>query len=439
VTASVSISGRHILVVGINYWPEPTGIAPYTAAVAEHLAGRAASVEVLSGLPCYPTWQVPAAYRRRRRFVEERRGVTVHRLKHLVPAKQDALRRGAYEFSFLGHAATRRPTMPPDLVLGITPALGGAVAAALLARRYDARLMLVVQDLLGQAATQSGISGGDRVAKQVERLERFALSRADAVAVVSDAFRAQLTAYGVPAERVHTVPNWSHVAPATGDRDATRASLGWAPDTFVALHTGNMGLKQDLGNIIEAARLSQDRPDLRWVLMGEGSQRAHLEEQGRGLPNLQFLPLCDDETYRNILAAADVLLLNERAGLTEMSLPSKLTSYFTSGRPVVAAVHPDGASARELKRAGALDPVEPNCPAALVARVEELRASPALCAEHGALAATYAREELTEAAAMRRYEAVIAAAFGEQLPEAASVRLPAARRGGGVPDAHRLR
>ncbi len=59
-----SVKGRNVLIVGINYWPEPTGIAPYTTGMAEHLAKHAASVEVLTGLPCYPSWTVPAAYRR---------------------------------------------------------------------------------------------------------------------------------------------------------------------------------------------------------------------------------------------------------------------------------------------------------------------------------------------------------------------------------------
>ncbi|MGQ0845813.1 MAG: glycosyltransferase [Sporichthyaceae bacterium] len=397
----------NLLIVGINYAPEPTGIAPYTTAVAEHFAAQDVHVEVLTGLPCYPEWRVPAQYRHGLRFNERRNDVSVRRLKHAVPTQQDALRRGAYEVTFLTQAASCTPARRPDVVLGITPALGGAVAAAFIARRYNARLVLLVQDLLGRAAEQSGISGGARVASTVAKMESFALRRADAVAVVAEAFRPQVAALGVPDHRIHLVPNWTHIGESTADRSATRESLGWADGVTVALHTGNMGLKQDLGNIVEAARLTRDRADLLWVLMGQGSQRASLEQQAAGLPNLRFLPLCDAERYRDILAAADVLLLNERDGVAEMSLPSKLTSYFASGRPVAAAVVPNGASAHELRRAGAPAPAPPNEPAALVGLVQQVRHSDDAGASYAADARRYAQTDLGSEASMQRLGALL--------------------------------
>lgn len=404
--------GRNVLIVGINYWPEPTGIAPYTSGMAEYLAQHAASVEVLTGLPSYPSWSVPADYRRGYRFLEEHNGVIVRRLKHVVPTRQDALRRGAYELSFLAHAASVRPRVRPDVVIGVTPALGGAVAAARLASHHRASLVLVVQDLLGQAAAQSGIAGGSRVAAAVRRLERTTLRRADVVAVVADAFRAPLEAYGVPAARIRRVPNWAHGAPSTADRLATRAELGWGAGVQVVLHTGNMGAKQDLGNVIEAARLTRDRTDLLWVLMGDGSQRTALLEQGRGLPNVKFLPLCAKDRYQDILAAADLLLLNERAGVLDMSLPSKLTSYFISGVPVVAAVAAHGSTARELLRAGAPAPVPPGDAGALVKQVLALLADPPRRGRHAAAVACYAREHLTFSAAMKHVDAMLAQVVG---------------------------
>lgn len=402
-----AVAGRHVVIVGINYWPEPTGIAPYTTALAEYLARDCASVRMIAGLPCYPAWTVPAQYRRGLRFRETRNGVHIQRLKHAVPRRQDVLRRGAYEVSFLGAAATVRLSPRPDLILAVTPALGGAVAAAHLAKRHDAPLAVVVQDLLGSAVIQTGISGGAKAAGAVSRLESWALRQADAVAVVTDAFRPAIEAYGVPTQRIATVPNWSHVVASTADRELTRASLGWPEDLTVVLHTGNMGLKQGLGNVIEAARLTAGRRDLRWVLLGEGSQRESLQEQARGLPNLDFLPLCDEERYRDILSAADILLLNERAGVQEMCLPSKLTSYFMSGRPVAAAVATGGAAAAELARAGAPDPVAPEDPAALVDLVDRLRTSSQTRDRHGEAAATYAKANLTIDAAMKRLDTLL--------------------------------
>jgi len=402
-----ALAGQRVLVVGINYWPEPTGIAPYTTAMAEHLAQRVAAVQVVAGLPSYPTWTVPAEYRQGLRHREVVGGVTLTRVAHVVPNRQDALRRGAYELSFFANAATVPIRPKPSLVIGVSPALGGAAAAARLAARCHAPLVVIVQDLLGQAATQSGVRGGRRVAGVVRRLESATLRRAAAVVVVSDAFRAGLEAYGVEPARVHTLANWSRTEFRDLDRAETRARLGWRPEETVVLHTGNMGYKQDLGNVVAAARITRTQPDLRWALMGDGSQRAALARQAAGLPNLQFLPLCEPAEYGPILVAADILLLNERPSVEEMSLPSKLTSYFSSGRPVAAAVHSGGAAGRELARAGAPSPVPPGEPHRLVALVRELADSPALREHHGRTARDYAELELAPVVAMRRLESIL--------------------------------
>jgi hypothetical protein len=102
-----------------------------------------------------------------------------------------------------------------------------------------------------------------------------------------------------------------------------------------------------------------------------------------------------------------VLLLNERASCDDMSLPSKLTSYFMSGRPVAAAVPANGASANELARAGAPLPAPAGEPLELVALVSRLAASPATCADHGLDARSYAETNLTLRGAMHKMDAIV--------------------------------
>lgn len=330
--SALRLADAHVLVVGINYAPEPTGIAPYTTGVAEHLAGRARSVTVLTGVPHYPWWNVPPPYRWMLRCSKQSRmdnsaGLTVRRLRHLVPRRQTALRRAAYEFSFLANAWSVRIRCAPDVVVAVTPSLGGAVAGARIARRYGAKLLVVVQDLMAKAATESGISGGRRVAASTARLEGYALRRADRVAIVSESFREPVRGYGVAAERITLLPNWTHIAPVTLRAPQARRELGWPVEPFTVVHTGNIGLKQDLGNVVDAARLMRDEPGFRFVIVGDGSQRDAVRAGAAGLPNVSFVDPLDDASYPKALAAADLLVLNERPGVQETSLPSKLTSY----------------------------------------------------------------------------------------------------------------
>lgn len=246
---------------------------------------------MLAGVPHYPHWSLPAAYRHRLRVDETHGQVPVRRLRHVVPARQTALTRSAYELTFGAHVMVERLPWRPDVVVAVVPSLLGAGAAALIARRAGAPLVLWIQDMMGAASAQSGIAGGSRISAAAGALQCWVAGRAARVVVVSEAFRRQVVATGVAADRVHLVPNWAHVGRAAGDRDDVRARLGWRPDETIALHSGNMGLKQGLDNVVAAARVAQAAGSpVRFVLMGDGSQRAALERAAAGAARLQLLP-----------------------------------------------------------------------------------------------------------------------------------------------------
>jgi colanic acid biosynthesis glycosyl transferase WcaI len=397
----VGIEGKHVLVVGINYWPEPTGIAPYTTGMAEYLAEQGAQVTVLTGVPHYPEWHIADGYSRRIATRERHRGVDVIRLRHIVPRDMTALRRAAYEVTFLTHAAIRGLRERPDLVLASTPALGGALAAASVSRRVGAPLTVVVQDLMALATRQTGIKGGGQLTAATARLEGVALRAATTVAVVSETFVPAVSAYGVAPGRIALLRNWTHITPALVTRDEARARLGWPADEFLAVHSGNMGLKQDLGNLVEAARLLP-RNAVRAVLVGDGSQRRALEAQARGLWNVRFTGLINEQLYPVVLAAADVLVVNELPSVGGMSLPSKLTSYLAAGRPILAAVAEGGASQRELLRTGgAAWTVPPGDPAILAAALTDLSNDGPRREAMGTASAAYAARHLDREGSLR--------------------------------------
>jgi len=395
------LTGQRILVVGINYAPEHTGIAPYTTQACEDMQRRGADVLVLAGVPHYPHWSVPEPYRRRMRVDEVRReGVHVRRLRHTVPTRQSALTRGTYEATFGAHVLAQRLPWTPDVVLAVVPSLFGAVAAAKIARRTGARLAVWVQDLMGPAAAQSGIAGGGRVAELTGRIEGSVLRSADVVLVLNDRFRSYAEQTGVDPDRIVVRPNWTHVQPPRGDRAAVRERLGWGDDV-VALHSGNMGLKQGLENLVESARLAAvQAPHVRFVLMGDGNQRAELGRLAADVPTLQFLPPAATDEFPDFLAAADVLLVNERASAVDMSLPSKLTSYFQAGMPVLAAVPTEGGTAGEVRRSGGGVVVPPEAPAALLEGIVTLAGDHDLRLALRRAASAYAYEQLASAPAL---------------------------------------
>ena len=368
-----ALAGLKVTVVGIYYAPDSTGIAPYTTDLCETLAANGASVHAIVGVPHYPQWKVDSGYRKGLRYREVRNGVRLTRIRHFVPRRQDILRRGLYELTFGAGAAVASSGDNPDLVVGVTPNLAGAAAAGRLARRQDVPLGLIVQDLVGLGARQSGIRGGAGVADRIARVEASVLRRADQIGVITEAFRQPLLDSGVEPGRVNLIPNYVRVTPSTADRRTARRLLGWPIDRSIALHAGNMGLKQGLHTVVEAARLAdQAMPPVSFVMLGDGSTRRNLERLAVGIDSIRFVDPLPDEVFPLALAAADCLLINERSSVVDMSMPSKLTSYLTAGRPVVAATAPTGATARELLSSGAGVLVRPGNPHELLRAVQIL-------------------------------------------------------------------
>lgn len=411
---------RTILVFGMDYWPDSTGIAPYTTALADHMQQRGDSVTVAAGYPYYPQWSASPDYGRSLRHQETRNGVTIRRYRQYVPRTQSALRRLGFEASFLANATVSRPCSNPDAVVGIIPALADGLLAAATARWHGAPMILIVQDLMGSAAEQSGVSGGTRVSAATSRLEGWICRQATAIAVVASGFRDRLVTLGVTPERIHLVRNWTHISEPTVERQEVRARLGLPQDRFIALHAGNMGLKQGLDHLIDAATVAATQaPDLLFVLMGDGNQRDHLQRRAAGLANIRFLPPQDEDLFPSILAASDALLINQLPTVTDMSLPSKLTSYFSVGKPVVAAVARQSETAKVIEESGGGLLVDPTSSVDLVDALTSLAADPARAGAIGARGKSYATTHLSAEAALAQLETLI---YGAQRGAATTMK-----------------
>ena len=102
--------------------------------------------------------------------------------------------------------------------------------------------------------------------------------------------------------------------------------------------------------------------------MGDGNQRARLEALAErlGRHHISFLPPAPADEYPSVLAAADALLVHQRATVSDMSLPGKISNYFAAGRPIIVAVSEGSATAAEARASGACLMIPPEDPSALV-------------------------------------------------------------------------
>lgn len=387
-----------ILVVGINYAPETTGIAPYTAGMVRALADEH-DVTVLTTHPHYPQWEIAEGYGRWRQ-TEAIDGAELVRLRHYVPSDPTGLSRIVSEVSFAARTSLAR-VRRPDAVVVVTPALLPIAPVLARAARWRVPVGIVVQDLYAKAASEIGLMGGrlDNVLARTEA--RLLRSAAGVVSIHERMADAIVRDYGVARDAVRVIPNWTHISAPEGDRQLTRKRLGW-DDSFVALHAGNMGAKQGLEHVVATARRADElSADVRIVLMGDGARRRELEDLSTGVERLTFLEPAGNDEFADVLAAADVLLLHERPGLKEMCAPSKLTSYFAASRPVLGVTESDSAAAYEVEASRAGLVVSPGDPDATLHGLQALRQQDT--DELGRRGSTYARERLSEAVAFDSY------------------------------------
>lgn len=397
------LKGRRmkVLVVGVNYAPEISGIAPYTSAMAEGLTGRGDVVQVITGIPHYPQWANYTNFTGITR-VEEIHGVSVRRMRHVIGSGGMGLSRILQEVTF-GLGAAVSPWHRPDVVLSVSPALISTGIQVLRSKLPGQPPVVVwVQDLYSNGAREIG--GSTARGRFLQTLESAILRSADGVLVIHDRFaRHVIDDLGVPAEKVQVSRNWSHIDTTSKADPAEVRSKHFGDAKYIALHTGNMGAKQGLENIVEAARLAdQEGSDVVFGLVGNGSRREALKQAAKGTKHLVFVPSLDDDEYSAILQTADVLIVNEKPGLRESAVPSKLTSYFVQGIPVVAATERDSATADEVLAAGAGPVVAPGDPAALLAAVEDMARSVNRAGEYGRSAKLFAEQNLTAASAVER-------------------------------------
>ncbi|MET3932802.1 glycosyltransferase family 4 protein [Arthrobacter sp. OAP107] len=398
-----------IAIIGLNYTPEPTGNAPYTARLAEALVSAGHTVRVITGYPHYPEWRINSEYKGWKRH-EVINGVEVRRLRHFVPKKPQTLPRMHMELSF-GVRAVLANWNNPDVIVVVSPALFSsalAITRGRLSRRRPA-IAAWVQDIYSRGVVETQ-TGSKLAATGMARVESLILRATDGVVAIHERFQDYLvTKLGVERARTRVIRNWTHLPESpTAGLEEMREKLGWSRHDIVVLHAGNMGKKQGLENVVQAARLAQDhRSSVRFVLMGDGNQRKFLESISLDIRNLDFVDPLPGDDFQVALAAADILLVNELPGVRDMAVPSKLTSYFNAGVPVIAATDEGSVTAAEITTSGGGIRVDAAAPESLLNAAEELGSRPELARALGKSGLQFRQETLSEASAIAQYDEFI--------------------------------
>jgi colanic acid biosynthesis glycosyl transferase WcaI len=372
-----------ILVVGINYAPDLIGVAKYNTELCEALVAFGHEVRVVTAPPYYPEWSVPRDYRGLRHRSETINGVSITRSPIYVPGTPTGAKRLLHHASFalasLWPVFTISRRWRPDVVFSIAPSLMSAAFPAWMARRIGAMSWLHLQDFEVDAAFDLGLLSNKRLRAPMVAVERKILQSFDCVSTISPQMLHRLAAKGVDAKKIRELRNWTdtnRIAPGKANPRSRKEQLGLDDRHFIALYSGTMSNKQGLELIVEAAKmLDRTSSNIRFIMCGDGPHKEKLQLLAAGVTNIQFMELQPEESFAELLKAADVNLIPQRAEAADLVLPSKLGGILASGKPMIVMAEPGTGLANEVGKGGVV--VTPGDVKGLATAVRALANDPA--------------------------------------------------------------
>ncbi|MSN25630.1 MAG: WcaI family glycosyltransferase [Geobacter sp.] len=351
-----------ILLYGINYYPELTGIGKYSGELCEWLAAQGHDISVVTAPPYYPAWKISSEYSTVFYFRESVNGVDVFRCPLWIPKLQSGKNRILHLLSFTFSSAPLTLLLAllwrPDCIITVEPPFFCAFPALIAARMSGSAAWLHVQDLEIDAAVNVELIKPSRTLNMLLSFESWLLSKFDRVSSISNRMIESLKIKGVSDSQSILFPNWvdTSILKPLDKPSMMRLELGINENCVVALYSGNMGKKQGLELVIDAARVLSCDPSILFVLCGDGSIRRELEESSVGMDNIKMLPLQPGRRLNELLNVADIHILPQQANMDDSVMPSKLLGMLATGRPVVCCALEGKELSKIIKQCGILVP-----------------------------------------------------------------------------------
>ena len=339
---------KSILIIGINYSPELTGIGKYTAEFANYLASvRGFNLTVITGVPYYPQWSVYKGYRNK--FLKEDiKGVNIFRSPLFIPSKPSGGKRLIQDFlfficSFLLMTRFIIARKRFDIVFIPVPSFAlGLIGIYYRAFFKKSKVIYHIQDLQVDAAEKLGMIKSGTLIKLLFRIEKYILETVDMVSTISQGMKDKILSKSDILKKCLIFPNWidsSNIYPLIGEV-VINSSL--FKNKKIIFYSGAVGEKQGLEMIIDTANFFKDNTELIFVISGEGPYKEKLQAyaETKKITNLIFLNLLPIEEFNKMLNASFIHLVIQKESGSDLFLPSKLTNILGVGGCVIVTASP---------------------------------------------------------------------------------------------------
>jgi colanic acid biosynthesis glycosyl transferase WcaI len=341
-------SNKRILLIGINFSPELTGIGKYSGEMIDWLTDKGNDCTVVTTFPYYPTWSVQEPYKGSfyKREVKKDGKLEIIRCPIYVPANPTGAKRILHDatFFFTSFLAIFMLLFKKkhDYIICTAPPFHIGFLGLFYRFFKGGELVYHIHDMQIEAARDFEIIKSDSIFKFLFTLEHFILKHTDHLSTIStgmiDKVRAKI------AREIILFPNWVDTDRFTPmeNRDLLKQSWGYHADDKIVCYSGSIGEKQGLESLIKIAKQTEAQSHIKYVICGNGPYRQRLMEMAaeQALVNMNFMDLQPLETFNVFLNMVDVHLVLQKKSACDLMLPSKLTTIWSAGGLALVTAEP---------------------------------------------------------------------------------------------------
>ena len=346
----------NILIVTQYFWPEEFRIND----LAEEMISRGHAVTVLCGTPNYPSGCFFPGYNWFRRTSEVYKGANVIRIPQFARKDAGAFRLLLNYMSFAVFASILSPFRcrgQYDVIFVHEPSpITVGIPAIVMKWIKGAPILFWVLDIWPESLSAAGNIRSKHILGIVDSLVRFIYKRCDRILIQSHEFMSRITRYDIDKSKISYFPNWAEKIFVPTPYPVQLLEELTLPGGFYVMFAGNIGLSQDIENILNAANITKDNPDIHWLIVGDGRMKGWAESKASesGLRDtVHFLGRHPMDRMPEFYALANVMLVSlKNKPVFSLTIPAKIQSYMACGKPIISMLNGEGARVIEESGAG---------------------------------------------------------------------------------------
>ncbi len=411
-----------ILFLPAYYFPETAASSYLGDNIREALCKEKISIELYAPTP---TRGISAEERNKYKKLKRESlfdgYLNIHRFSLYAEGKTPVLRALRYTLCWIKQFNRGLFAKDIDCIyLASTPPIQG-VLGGMLSKLKRVPFVYNLQDVFPDSLVGTGMTRkGSLLWKIGRRIENFTYRNADKIIVISQDFKRNIMAKGVPEEKIEVVYNWvdeNAITPVKDEENELFEEFGISRDKFRVVYAGNLGNAQNIEIIVNAARRLKDNKQIEFIIFGKGGLEDEIKatKAKEQLDNLKILPLQPYERVAKVYGLGNMCIVACKPGLGGAAMPSKTWSIMSSGRAVLANF--DEGELKEIVEGGPSTGSGTARPCGVftkagdlegfVAAIEELSQHPERCAEMGRNGRQFILENLTREVGTRKYVEVI--------------------------------